>query len=98
VKLLLIVKGRGSPRFPFKLEILPTLEVHIQNKWWHKLTTKLQPEVNDGWSCQIENDYNPDTARRFSLEYHRPMVERDALQITVGLHAAMVSYLEAVRR
>ncbi|OJA13088.1 hypothetical protein AZE42_09242 [Rhizopogon vesiculosus] len=97
VKLLLVVKGGKSPRFPFKLEILSTLEVHVKNKWWHVWTTKLQPKVDDGWSCQIDNDYCPDIAKSFLLEYRKPREERKVSQM-VGLHAAVISYLEELQR
>jgi hypothetical protein len=97
VKLLLLVKGRGSPRFPFELKVLPTLEVHVRMKRWHIWTTRMKPKVCHGWSCQIESDYYPDTARKFALEYEKPQEERKRSQM-VGLHGAMVSYLDEFRR
>ncbi|OAX31852.1 hypothetical protein K503DRAFT_805720 [Rhizopogon vinicolor AM-OR11-026] len=100
-QLLLVVEGRGSPRFPIILEILPTLKVCAQMKRWHQWTNSfqtLQPKVDHGWSFQIENNYRSEKAKAFLVEYHKSTVERDASQIRVGLHAAMVSYLAEVKR
>jgi len=91
------VEGNGSPRFPFNLEILSTLKVHVQTKSWHRWTTKFQPEDNDGWSFQIQNDYYPEKAKSFLHEHQKPRAERNASQL-VGMRAAVISYLEEVRR
>ncbi|OJA08023.1 hypothetical protein AZE42_11426 [Rhizopogon vesiculosus] len=97
-QLLLVVEGTGSPHFPIMLEILPTLEVCAQLKSWHRLTKTLRPKVDHGWSFQIENNYRSEKAKAFLVEYQKSMAERDASQIRVGLRAAMVSYLAAVKR
>jgi len=89
------VEGSGSPSFPFNLEILPTLKVHVRTKSWHCWNTKFQPKDDDGWSFQIQNNYHPEKAKGFLREYQKPRAERNASQL-VGMRAAVMSYLEEV--
>jgi hypothetical protein len=87
------VKGGGSPYFSFDLEVLPAFELRVRMKRWHVWTTTLKPRDGGGWSCQIKNDYYPETARMLALEYEKPLEERKSSH-AVGLHGAIDSYLQ----
>jgi len=96
VKLLLLVPGdsnsNDSPRFPFTLEIRPTLEVraNLKKRKWHffKTTTILQPGPgDDGWSCEIKNDYRANIAKGV-LEERKALKSGEHSRV-VGLHAAV---------
>ena len=101
VKLLLLVRGDSSPRFPFTLEILPTLEVYtnLQKRKWHvwPSTIKLRPGPGDGWSCKIDDVYYPKRAEGFLSEHQKLPKDRELSQM-VGLRAALISCPTAPQR